>query len=140
MDEIYADPYFRTTYLGKIAPGSIAFGPITSARDPDDVFMANYHSKGGTRNWGGTPIPEQPELDAMFEKQRTLLDQAEREAYVKQIQFKMAESFLFVPSVVPSLWVYSQPWLKNFHFKDSWAPMADGVMKAYFTPERIKKG
>jgi len=140
VDEIYADPYFRTTYLGKIAPGSIAFGPITSARDPDDVFMANYHSKGGTRNWGGTPIPEQPELDAMFEKQRTLLDQAEREAYVKQIQFKMAESFLFVPSVVPSLWVYSQPWLENFHFKDSWAPMADGVMKAYFTPERIKKG
>ncbi len=133
--------YIQSTYLGKIPDGSIGVGPlIGSPRDPDNVFMQLYWSKSARHNWGGTPIPEQAELDAMFEKQRTLLKQEEREAYIRDIQKTMAESMLMVPYHASAGWVYSQPWVKNFYYKAGYPYVADGLMKANFTKERLDKG
>jgi ABC-type transport system substrate-binding protein len=133
--------YIQSTFLGRIPDGSIAVGPmIGSPRDPDNIFMQLYWSQSARHNWGGTAIPEQPELDSMFLKQRTLLDQEERETYIKDIQKKMAESMLIVPYHASAGWVYSQPWLKNFYYKAGYPYVADGLMKAHFTKERLDKG
>jgi peptide/nickel transport system substrate-binding protein len=140
VDQPYFGGYITTTYRGQIPANGIGFGPLSALREPDEIFDRNYHSAGVARNWGGTPIPEQKELDAMFEKQRTLFDAQEREKYIKDIQLKMADSFLVVPLVWVPTWVYAQPWLKNFSYKDSWAYMPDSVMKANFTPERVARG
>ncbi len=132
--------YINTTFRGQMGPDSIGIGPHQTPRDPDDVFIRNYWSKGALRIWGGAPIAEQAELDTLFEKQRTILDSAERENYVKAIQYKMSESLLIVPIHAFGGWAYAQPWLKNIYPKSTFTGTADGLLKAYFTPERLKKG
>ncbi len=130
--------YIQSTYLGKIADGA-ACGPlIGSPRDPDNMFN-NYWSKSARHNFGGS-IPEQGAIDAMIEKQRTILDNKERVKYIQDMQVKMTESFLVIPYHASAGYVYSQPWVKNFWYKAGYPYVADSVMKAYFTPERLKKG
>jgi peptide/nickel transport system substrate-binding protein len=133
--------YIQSIYLGQIPEGGFACGPLIGGpQDPDDVFTKTYWSKSPRHTWGGTPIKEMPELDAMFEKQRTILDQAERLKYINEIQVKMAESFLVVPYHASAGWVYAQPWLQNFNFRNSYGFASDALMKANFTEERVKKG
>jgi peptide/nickel transport system substrate-binding protein len=136
----YGTVYTQTIYLGKI-PEGCAVGPLIAvARDPDDMFMRCYWSKSARHNWGGTPIPEMADLDAMFEKQRTILDTKERLKFVQDIQVKMAESFLVIPTQAPAGWAYAGPSLQNFYYKSSYANLVDATMKANFTDERLKKG
>ena len=133
--------YIQSIYLGKIPEGGCACGPIIGGpQDPDNIFFQNYWSKSARHNWGGTPIAEQPQLDAMFEKQRTLLDTAERVKYIQDIQVKMSETFLVVPYHGAAGWVYAQPWVENYYHKSGYAYGADALMKANFTAERVKKG
>ena len=129
--------YIQSTFLGKI-PDGCACGPlIGSPRDPDNMFN-NFWSKSARHNFTGS-IPEQAEIDAMIEKQRTLLDSKERIKFIQDMQVKMTESFLVVPYHASAGYVYSQPWLKNFWYKAGYPFITDSIMKAYFTPERLKK-
>ncbi|MCC7362912.1 MAG: ABC transporter substrate-binding protein [Dehalococcoidia bacterium] len=130
--------YIQSTYLGKIADGC-ACGPlIGSPRDPDNMFN-QYWSKSARHNFGGS-IPEQPEIDAMIEKQRTIMDTKERQQYIQDMQVKMSDTFVVIPYHGAAGFVYAQPWLKNFYYKAGYPYITDSVMKAHFTPERIKKG
>jgi ABC-type transport system substrate-binding protein len=132
--------YIQSTYLGKMPEGGCACGPlIGSPRDPDNMFQ-NYWSESPRHNWGGTPIEQQKDLDAMIVKQRTILDNKERLKYIQDMQVKMTEFFQTVPYHASGGYVYSQPWMKNFFYKAGYAYMPDGLMKANFTEERAKKG
>jgi peptide/nickel transport system substrate-binding protein len=133
--------YVQSTFLGKMPENTVALGPlIGSPKDPDDVLMRNYWSKSARHNWGGTPIPEMAELDAMFEKQRTLLDKNERVKYFGDIQRKMSESFLVVPYHGAAGYIYMQPWVKNWWYRAGYASATDSTMKSWFTADRLKKG
>ena len=132
--------YIQSTYLGKMPEGGCACGPlIGSPRDPDNMFN-NYWSESARHNWGGTPIEQQKDIDAMIVKQRTILEPAERLKYIQDMQVKFTESFLTVPYHASGGWVYGQPWLKNWYHKAGYAYMPDSLMKANFTEERVKKG
>ena len=132
--------YIQSTYLGKMPEGGCACGPlIGSPRDPDNMFQ-NYWSESARHNWGGTPIAEQKEIDALIVKQRTILKSEERLKFIQDMQVKFTESFLTVPYHASGGWVYSQPTLKNFFWKAGYAYMPDAVMKSSFTAERLKKG
>lgn len=133
--------YIQSIYLGKIPAGAVALGPlIGSPRDPDDQFMRNYHSKAARHNWGGTPIAEQAELDAMFDKQRTIMDLKERIAYIKDIQRRMAVVMNVVPYTATSGYSYVQPWVKGYYHKSGYAYHIEAVVRSWFTDDRIKKG
>ena len=57
--------YIQSIFVGKIPEGAVGLGPlIGSPRDPDNNFFSNFHTSAPRHNWGGTPIPEQAELDA----------------------------------------------------------------------------
>ncbi|MBA4181456.1 MAG: hypothetical protein C0506_12770 [Anaerolinea sp.] len=132
--------YIQSTYLGKMPEGGCACGPlIGSPRDPDNMFQ-NYWSESARHNWGGTPIEQQKDIDAMIVKQRTILDTKERLKYIQDMQVKLTEAFQTVPYHASGGWVYSQPTLKNWFWKAGYAYMPDAVMKASFTDERLKKG
>jgi peptide/nickel transport system substrate-binding protein len=139
VDQPYAS-YITTTFKGNMGPDSAALGPLSIAVEPDELFMRNYSTNGPTRNWAGTPIAEQSALDAMFEKQRALLDTRERTEFIKQIQFKMSESFLTVPTYAAAGWAFAQNWMRNFYPTAGYTGAADGLLKAYFTPERVARG
>ena len=132
--------YIQSTYLGKMPEGGCACGPlIGSPRDPDNMF-SQYWSQSVRHNWGGTPIEQQKDIDDMIVKQRTILDTKERVKYIQDMQVKMTESLLVVPYHSNGGWVYANPWVKNFYYKNGYAHMPDSVMKANFTEERVKKG
>lgn len=132
--------YIQSTYLGKMPEGGIACGPlIGSPRDPDNMFQ-QYWSGSARHNWGGTPLAEQKDIDAMIEKQRTILDTNERIKFIKDMQVKMSESMQAVPYHANGGYLYAQPWMKNFYLKSSYSSFPDSIMKASFTEERIKKG
>ena len=90
-------------------------GPIIgTVLDPDDIFMTCYWSGSARHNWqGSSPPSEVAVLDAMFLKQRTILDVEERTDYIHDIQRKMAESMLWVPTVNAGALSYVQPWVKG---------------------------
>ncbi len=132
--------YIQSTYLGKMPEGGCACGPlIGSPRDPDNMF-SQYWSESARHNWGGTPIEQQKDIDAMIVKQRTILDNKERVQYIQDMQVKMTESFVVVPYHSNAGWGYANPWVKNLYYKNNYAYMPDSVMKANFTEERVKKG
>lgn len=132
--------YIQSTYLGKMPEGGCACGPlIGSPRDPDNMFN-NYWSESSRHNWGGAPIEQQKDIDAMIVKQRTILDSKERLKFIQDMQVKMTESFLIVPYHASGGWLYGQPWLKNWYHKQGYAYMPDSLMKASFTADRLKKG
>jgi peptide/nickel transport system substrate-binding protein len=133
--------YIQSTYLGRIPEGSIAVGPLIGApRDPDNIFFTNFISTSARKNWGGTPIPEQADLDDRFQKQRTIMDLEQRKQAIKEIQQIMAEAMPVVPYTAGALFKYAQPWVKNFYSKGGYALVAESLMKTYFTDERIRKG
>jgi len=143
VEQVYQEygAYIGTTYVGDLPENSVGLGPlIGTVLDPDDMFFTSYSSTSARNQWGGTPIEEMPEIDAMFDKQRTLLDLDERVEYIKEIQRVMADSFLTVTlHAVPGLH-YVQPWVKNAYWKSSNATPAETYAKAYFTDERIARG
>jgi peptide/nickel transport system substrate-binding protein len=132
--------YIQSTFLGKI-PEGCAVGPlIGAARDPDDIFMRLYWSESPRHNWGGTPIPEMAQIDAMFVKQRKVLKHEDRLKEIKEIQRVMAESMLIVPYHRSAEYAYQQPWLLNYNWKNGYGYPTESAAKAWFTDERIRKG
>jgi peptide/nickel transport system substrate-binding protein len=133
--------YIQSIFLGQIPPGAVGLGPlIGSPRDPDDNFFRNFHTSAPRHNWGGTPIPEQAELDAMFDKSRTLLDLEERIEFIKDIQRRMAEVQNMVPYWATSGYGYVQPWVQGYYHKTGYANIMEAISKSWFTEERAAKG
>lgn len=133
--------YIQSIFVGKIPTGAVGLGPlIGSPRDPDDNFFRNFHSSAPRHNWGGSPIPEQAELDSMFDKQRTILDLEERIAYIKDMQRRMAEVMNVVPYTATSAYYYFQPWIKNYNHKSGYAIHTEAIVRSWFDDDRLKKG
>jgi peptide/nickel transport system substrate-binding protein len=132
--------YIQSTYLGDIAEG-VGLGPlIGSPRDPNDQFSRNYESSSARHNWGGTPIDEQAEIDAMFAEQRQILDVEERVAKVHEILNFMADSMLAVPYTGSSGYGYANPYVQNFYPKAAYGVHRASYFESWFTQERIDRG
>ena len=132
--------YIQSTFLGKFNDG-IAAGPlIGSPRDPDDIFFRNFISSSARHNWGGTPIPEQADLDARFEKQRKILKLEDRVKEIQETQRVMAESMLVVPYIATALVEYVQPWVQGYYPKGGYPYHIESMARSWFNDERLKKG
>ncbi|MGK2965107.1 MAG: ABC transporter substrate-binding protein, partial [Tepidiformaceae bacterium] len=126
--------YIQSSYFGKLTdPKAITLGHLFGTiLDPDDIFMAAFWSGSSRHNWAGTAIPEMAELDAMYLKQRTILDLEERTKYIQEIQRKMAESFLVIPLVNPPGGNFIQGWVKDAYHRAGYATIPETYAKAYF--------
>jgi peptide/nickel transport system substrate-binding protein len=79
------------TYIGQRWAGveyTAAVGLQTPFQEPDEWLYAQYHTDG-SRNWWNI---SDPELDAMVEEQRTILDEDERIAQIQDTQRWMLEN------------------------------------------------
>jgi len=133
--------YIQSIFIGKIPEGAIAAGPyIGTVRDPDNIYFSEMHTSAPRHNWGGTPLPEQAEFDAAFEKQRTILNKDERIKFIKDLQRRQAEVMERVPYVQSAGYTYTQPWLLNYNHVTGYAYHTEALSKAWFTEERAKKG
>ncbi len=81
------------TYIGQRWAGEqyeVAVGLQTPFQEPDEWLYAQYHTEG-SRNWWNI---SDPELDAMVEEQREILDPDERIEQIKETQRWMLENLL----------------------------------------------
>jgi peptide/nickel transport system substrate-binding protein len=128
--------YIASAYQGKM-PEGIMLGPlIGSPRDPNDIYSRMYESTSARTNWGGTPIPEMPEIDANIAKQREFLDLEERIAFIHDMQRSMAESMIIVPYQGGASFGYHNSWVKGFYEKNGYAVHRASYAGAWFTEER----
>ena len=133
--------YIQSIFVGKIPDGAVGLGPlIGSPRDPDNNYFSNFHTAAPRHNWGGTPIPEQAELDAAFEKSRTILKLEDRIKFIKDLQIRMAEIMNVVPYTATSGYGYVQPWVQNYNHKTGYSTSLEAISKSWFTEERAAKG
>lgn len=131
--------YIASAYQGKM-PEGIMLGPlIGSPRDPNDIFSRMYESSSARTNWGGTPIPEMPEIDANIQKQREFLDLEERIAFIHDMQRSMAESMIIVPYHGGAGYNYSNPWVNDMYWKNGYGVIRATYAGAWFNEERRAK-
>jgi peptide/nickel transport system substrate-binding protein len=85
-------------------------GQASGGTDPD-VFFSTSYKTGGGRNYGKM---SDPRLDAMFAKQRTILDEAERKKAVREIVLYMIDNSPY--SAAPANYVLNatQPHVHDF--------------------------
>lgn len=81
------------TYIGQRWAGEeydVGVGLQTPFQEPDEWLYAQYHTEG-SRNWWNI---SDPELDALVEEQRTILDEDERIAQIQDTQRWMLENLM----------------------------------------------
>ncbi|MBI4307860.1 MAG: ABC transporter substrate-binding protein [Chloroflexi bacterium] len=77
--------------------------------EPDDQLRTRYYSKGA-RNYGDI---NDPELDAIIDKQRATLDTAERKRLVLRAQGIILDRVYQVHLFTSQSWAIIQPWVKG---------------------------
>lgn len=93
----------------------IVFGNTSPYTEADDWLYSYFHSKSLSN---GEHLNDK-DLDAMIDRQRTLVNEEERVKAVQDIQRYLAEK-LYVPSTVGSYrYEFIQPRVQNYNFSDS---------------------
>jgi peptide/nickel transport system substrate-binding protein len=93
----------------------VVFGNTSPYTDADDWLYSYFHSK----SLSNAEHLNDKDLDAMIDKQRTLVNGDERVKAVQDIQHYIADK-LYVPSTVGSYrYEFIQPHVQNYNFSDS---------------------
>jgi len=93
----------------------IVFGNTSPYTEADDWLFSYFHSKSLSN---GEHLNDK-DLDAMIDKQRTLVNEDERVKAVQDIQRYLADK-MYVPSTVGSYrYEFIQPRVQNYNFSDS---------------------
>jgi ABC-type transport system substrate-binding protein len=112
QDFVDAGKGMRQGYFDK---DFIVFGNTSPYTDADDWLFSYFHSKSLSN---GEHLND-PALDALIDKQRTLVNEDERVKAVQEIQKYIADK-MYVPSTVGSYrYEFTQPRVRNYNFSDS---------------------
>lgn len=138
--KIYVDaeiaPEQYQTLLPKVTKRELDIwrGQDNGYADPDEYLYGSFHT-GSSRNFFGY---SNPELDALLEKQRTVLDQAARKAVIDQIQTKLMQELpqigLHCKAYLYLWWPYlknrkNSEWLNMYQMEEMWLDPADPSWK-----------
>jgi peptide/nickel transport system substrate-binding protein len=95
--------------------------------DPDEWLFSYFHSKSTSNQ----EHLNDPMLDAMIDKERTLVNEDERLKAVKDIQRYIAEQ-AYAPSTVGTYnWMMVQPRVQNYNYCATSAKMQEGYAKLW---------
>ena len=96
--------------FGKVPDDGVAFALQSGFPDAHDYLFNPLHSKS-TRNHAGI---NDPEIDAMFDREVETLDEAQRVKAIREITARMNEKAYYAPLMIgPDYWIM-QPWVKGF--------------------------
>jgi peptide/nickel transport system substrate-binding protein len=99
-------------------------GLMTPLTDPHDYLFAYMHSKSG-RNAGGI---NDPQLDAMIDKEGATVDQNERLKLVKDIQRYANERMYYAPGFIGPGFIGIQPWVKGYKYSANYGSYTEAVL------------
>ena len=105
----------RAIRQGYFDKDMVVFGNASVYSEADEFLYSYFHSKSLSN---GERLSD-PALDAMIDKQRSIVNEDERLKAVIDIQTYLAEK-LYVPSTVGAYrYYYVQPRVRNYNYTDS---------------------
>jgi peptide/nickel transport system substrate-binding protein len=96
------------TFFGNFE--GMVYGRQSPFSDPHDYLFNMFHSKSA-RNHGGV---NDPQLDAMIDKECATIDVQERVKQVKEIQRYVADKVYYAPSAMGVGYIGIQEWVKGY--------------------------
>ena len=100
---------------GNFAPDEMVFGAIGNFTDADEFLYSYFHSK----SLSNQEKLNDPQFDAMVDKSRTIVNDAERLKASRDIQQYLAEK-MYAPSTAgPYDFRLVQPWVRDYNFSNS---------------------
>ncbi len=113
------------TYFGNFE--GVFYGLSTEFGDPHDYLYNMNHSKS-TRNHAGV---NDPELDAMIDKEGAMMNEEERVKAVKDIQRYMATKMYYSPGAIGPDFLGVREWVKNYQRNNSFGAGSESRMKLW---------
>lgn len=108
----YRNEYIKSggIYFGAIPEDGVVYALQTPVTDPHDFVFNVLHSKS-SRNHAGV---NDPDLDALIDKEVTLTSEEERIKAIKGIVARANEKAYYAPVMTGPAFAAVQPWVKNF--------------------------
>jgi peptide/nickel transport system substrate-binding protein len=103
------------------------FSGIPADTDADQSLYSNFHSKSNTN----AEHLSDPKLDAMIDKERTLVNEDDRLKAVQDIGKYMAEQVFVLPTPGSYTWVLVQPRVHNFSYTNTLAKFTENYSKLW---------
>ncbi len=103
------------------------YGLMSDFGDPHDYLFNMHHSKSLRNNAG----INDPQLDAMIDKEERTLDVGERQKAVKEIQKYLAEKVYYATSAVGPAYIGVQEWIKNYQRNNAYGAGAENRAKLW---------
>jgi ABC-type transport system substrate-binding protein len=103
------------------------YGLQTAFGDPHD-YLWNMHHSRSARNHGGV---NDPQLDALLDKEEATLDDTERIKLVKEIQKYCADKVYYGTTAVGPAFIGVQEWIKNYQRNNGYGTGAESRPKLW---------
>jgi ABC-type transport system substrate-binding protein len=115
---------------GSAPNDAMVYGLTSGFDEPDEILFNYFHSKSALRN---TSISD-PSLDAMIDKERTTLDEGQRQKAVLDIQRYLADKAYLVAGL-PTPYNYSmvQPWAHSFDSTTSYGVFTESYARLWLS-------
>jgi peptide/nickel transport system substrate-binding protein len=102
------------------------FSPYTEA---DEWLFAYWHSKSVNSHEN----VKDPKMDAMIDKERTLLDESERVKAVHDMQTYVAQQVWYLPTIGPYAYTLQQPRVKNYQYTSTLGKFTEAYAKLWLS-------
>ena len=104
--------FVATTLRGQFEAGTVVYGLYCTCADPDEVFYNQYHPK----SVGNIAGVNDTTLTDMIEKQRGIVDRAERKKLTDEMQRYLGEKQYYVTGAIGFQSFALQPRVRDFNF------------------------
>jgi peptide/nickel transport system substrate-binding protein len=103
------------------------FSGIPADTDADQMLFSNFHSKSNTN----AEHLSDSKLDALIDKERTLVNEDDRLKAVQDIGNYMADQVFVIPTPGSYTWVLTQPRVRNFSYTNTLAKGTENYSKVW---------
>jgi peptide/nickel transport system substrate-binding protein len=117
--------------FGRIPDDGVAFALQTPVTDAHDFVFNQLHSKS-SRNHAGI---NDPELDAMIDREVATLDEAQRVTAIKQIVARTNEKAYYAPVMIGPAYFALQPWVKGYTLSVTYGWAAESFVNTFVSRE-----
>jgi peptide/nickel transport system substrate-binding protein len=114
----------RAGYFDK---NMVIYSGIASYTEADEFLYINFHSKSTNND----EQLKDPKLDAMIDKQRTIVDENERLKAVQEIEKYIADQAWVIPTQGSFRFAFLQPRVQNYGYTDSLGRHTDNYAKVW---------
>jgi peptide/nickel transport system substrate-binding protein len=114
----------RAGYFDK---NMVIYSGIASYTEADEFLYINFHSKSTNND----EQLKDPKLDAMIDKQRTIVDENERLKAVQDIERYIADQVWVIPTQGSFRFAFVQPRVQNYSYTDSLGRHTENYSKVW---------